>query len=62
MAGADPIFARRLVFWGATVLPLGIATAAVFSPGMGCVLTLCALVILVAGVHLLGRAGPDPGV
>jgi hypothetical protein len=61
MTGVDSTFARRLLFWGATILPFGIASAAVFAPTVGSVLTLFALAILIAGLHLFGRAGPDPG-
>lgn len=62
MTVVDSNFARRLLTWGATILPVGVATAAVFSPGLGSVLTLASLVTLIAGLHLFGRAGPDPGV
>jgi hypothetical protein len=61
MAHAQTSFARRLIFWGATLVPAGIATAAVFSPAIGSVLTLAALAALVTGAHLFGRAGPDLG-
>ena len=62
MAGVDSKSARRLLFWGATILPAGIAAAAVFDPKPGSVLTLLGLAILITGAHLFGRAGPDSGV
>jgi hypothetical protein len=61
MAGVDSNFARQLLFWGATILPAGIAAAAVFAPNLGSVLTVLALATLIAGLHLFGRAGPDSG-
>jgi hypothetical protein len=61
MTGANFAFARRLLLGGATLLPAGIAVAAVFAPDLGSVMTLTALAILIAGLHLFGRAGPDPG-
>jgi hypothetical protein len=61
MAHAQTILPRRLIFWGASLLPAGIAIAAVFSPPVGSILTLTALAALIAGAHLFGRAGPDLG-
>jgi hypothetical protein len=61
MTAADSNSARRLLLWGASILPVGIAAAAIFAPNLGSVLTVLALAILVAGLHLFGRAGPDPG-
>jgi hypothetical protein len=61
MTDSGSTFARGLLFWGATILPAGIAMAAIFAPTVGSVLTIAALTILIAGVHLFGRAGPDPG-
>jgi hypothetical protein len=61
MTAADSNSARRLMLWGATIVPAGIAAAAIFAPHLGSVLTLLALAILIAGLHLFGRAGPDSG-
>jgi hypothetical protein len=61
MTDSGSSFAQRMLFWGATILPAGIAVAAIFSAPLGSVLTVAALTTLIAGVHLFGRAGPDPG-
>lgn len=58
---ADASVARKFLLVGATVLPVGIALAAVGQGRAGSVVTIIGLAVLIAGLHTFGRAGPDPG-
>jgi hypothetical protein len=58
---ADAAVSRKFLAGGATVLPIGIALAAVGQTLMGSISTLLGLALLIAGLHTFGRAGPDPG-
>jgi hypothetical protein len=58
---ADAGVARKFLLVGATVLPIGIALAAIGRSTAGSTLTVIGLAVLIAGLHTFGRAGPDPG-
>jgi hypothetical protein len=58
---ADAGVARKFLLTGATVLPIGIALAAIGHSTAGSTLTVIGLAVLIAGLHTFGRAGPDPG-
>jgi hypothetical protein len=58
---ADAAVARKFLMAGATVLPVGIALAAIGRSTVGSALTVIGLAVLIAGLHTFGRAGPDPG-
>ncbi len=58
---ADATVARRFLVAGATMLPIGIALAAVGQSDVGALVTLGGLAALISGLHTFGRAGPDKG-
>lgn len=58
---ADAAVARKFLLVGATVLPAGIALAAIGQSVAGSMVTIIGLAVLIAGLHTFGRAGPDPG-
>jgi len=58
---ADAAVARKFLLAGATVLPVGIALAAIGQSTTGSMLSVIGLAVLIAGLHTFGRAGPDPG-
>ena len=57
---ADAAVARKFLLAGATVLPVGIALAAIGQSIPGSMLSVVGLAVLIAGLHTFGRAGPDP--
>lgn len=50
---------RQFILWGASAAALGIAVSLVLEPLLGGVALLAGLVLMVTGLHRLGRSGPD---
>jgi hypothetical protein len=58
----DAHVALRFLLIGATLLAVGIGTAATGQGSLGSFVIVLGAALMVAGLHTYGRAGPDKGI